>query len=416
MNDAQETEKVRVLIVDDDPVIRRVLTTGLQRAGYDTEEAESGEQALDLIGIKPPDIALLDISMQGMSGMELARRLHDETSIPFMFITSFGESELVTDAIQHGAVGYLVKPIDINTIVPAIRIGLARAGEIGQLRRREKSLNASLSQIQEQLVQTDKMASIGQLAAGVAHEINNPIGYVSSNIGSLEGYINELFEIVDAYAAIEAMPENSPERRKAWDELTSKHELQFLREDIPALLGESKEGIKRVRQIVQDLKDFSHVDNTDEWQWANLHKGLDSTLNVINNEIKYRADVVKEYGDVPEVECLPGPLNQVFMNLLINAVHAIGEGRRGKIVVRTGTLDDQVWIEISDDGCGISPDNLTRIFNPFFTTKPIGKGTGLGLSLSHGIIQKHGGTIKVESTVGAGTCFRIAIPARHTAD
>lgn len=413
-DDTQEKGKIRILIVDDDPIVRRVLAVGLQKAGYETMEAESGEQVFDLIAVTSPDLALLDISMEGMSGMEVARRLRAETDIPFMFITNHDENEFVTDAMQHGAVGYVVKPIDIATIIPAIKIGLARAQEIKQLRSSEVKLSASLNQIQEHLIQTDKLASIGQLAAGVAHEINNPIGYVSSNIGSLEGYIGELFKFVDICTAIEAMPENSPERHRTLEKLRSTSELKFLREDIPALLYESKEGIKRVRQIVQDLKDFSHVDNTNEWQWTNIHQGLDSTLNVINNEIKYRADVIKEYGDIPEVECLPGPLNQVFMNLLINAAHAIADDRRGNIFVRTGTQDDRVWVEISDNGCGIAPENLARIFNPFFTTKPVGKGTGLGLSLSHGIIQRHGGTIQVESNVGEGTRFRVTIPVHHT--
>lgn len=415
MTDTHRSEKVRVLIVDDDPIIRRTLVVGLQKGGFDPVEAESGEQALELIAVQAPNIVLLDISMGGISGMDLALRLQNVTTIPFMFVTSYGEEELVTNAIEYGAVGYLVKPIDIATIIPAIRIGLARARDIEQSRRSEAHLNASLSQIQEHLIQTDKLASIGQLATGIAHEINNPIGYVGSNIGSLKGYIDELFHIVDAFVAIEAMPENSAEKRRAWADLKSTLELQYLREDIPALLDESNEGIRRVRQIVQDLKDFSHVDNSEHWQSVNLHNGIDSTLNVINNEIKYCADVIKEYGDIPEIECLPGPLNQVFMNLLINAAHAIRQDSRGKITVRTGTKDDQVWIEIGDNGCGISADDLPRIFNPFFTTKPVGKGTGLGLSLAHGIIQKHGGAIQVESIVGEGTRFRVSIPIRHNA-
>lgn len=414
MNELRQNGRVCILIVDDDRLIRTMLSSGLRKAGYDTLEAASGEKALELIAQTTPDLALLDISMDGMSGVDLAQRLRDGTSIPFMVITIHGEDEFLAQAIQNGAVGYLLKLIDITKIIPAIEIGLARTQEIGQLRRSEADLNASLSQIHERLVQTDKLASIGQLAAGVAHEINNPIGYVHSNIGALEGYINELFRVVDAYAAIEAMPENSPDRRAMLDRIRSTLDVQFLREDIPALLGESKEGITRVRKIVQDLKDFSHVDNSNEWQWADLHKGLDSTLNVISNEIRYKADVIREYGDFSEIECLPGALNQVLMNLLVNAAHAIRDGQRGRIVVHTGEAGDQVWIEISDNGCGIAPENMARIFNPFFTTKPVSKGTGLGLSLSHGIVEKHGGTIQVESKEGEGTRFRVTLPKRQT--
>jgi signal transduction histidine kinase len=175
-------------------------------------------------------------------------------------------------------------------------------------------------------------------------------------------------------------------------------------------MHETKDGVARVAKIVQDLKDFSHVDEA-EWQWADLHKGLDSTLNVVWNELKYKAEVVKEYGELPVVECLPFQINQVFMNLLVNAAHAIEE--RGTITLRTGTAGDEVWIEVADTGSGIPPENLGRIFDPFFTTKPVGKGTGLGLSLSYGIMQKHHGRIEVTSEPGRGTTFRIVLPGRQ---
>ena len=280
-----------------------------------------------------------------------------------------------------------------------------------QARNTELSeLNARLSATQEQLLQSEKMASIGQLAAGVAHEINNPIGYVHSNLGSLEGYLTDLFQILDAYVAVESqLPANAPAAAELRRQKTSL-DLEFLREDIPKLMAESKEGITRVKKIVQDLKDFSHVDSSREWKWADLHHGLDSTLNVVNNEIKYKADVVKEYGVLPQVECLPSELNQVFLNLLVNAAHAMPDGVRGSITLRSGCDDHQVWIEVEDTGSGIAPENLKRIFDPFFTTKPIGKGTGLGLSLSYGIVKKHGGGIAVSSELGRGTTFRVTLP------
>ncbi|MDD5176669.1 MAG: ATP-binding protein [Sterolibacterium sp.] len=275
-------------------------------------------------------------------------------------------------------------------------------------------LNDRLGATQVQLLQSEKLASIGQLAAGVAHEINNPIGYIHSNIGSLESYLDDLFRILDAYAGVEdALSTDTPayaELRR----LKAKFDLDFLREDIPKLMAESREGITRVRKIVQDLKDFSRVDSGQEWKWADLHRGLDSTLNVASNEIKYKAEVVKEYGDLPEVECLPSEINQVFLNLLVNAAHAIAEGQRGTITLRSGCDDRQVWIEVADTGSGIAPEILKRIFEPFFTTKPIGKGTGLGLSLSHGIVKKHGGRIEVNSEVGQGTTFRVILPINQT--
>src|SRR5439155_5749491 len=164
--------------------------------------------------------------------------------------------------------------------------------------------------------------------------------------------------------------------------LCTEHELEFLREDIPILMRESKEGIVRVRQIVQDLKDFSRVDTAQEWQWANLHHGIDSTLNIVASEIKYKATVVKEYGQLPDIECLPSQLNQVVMNLVVNAAHAI-DGEQGAITIRTGLEGETVWLEVVDTGCGMSPETMARVFDPFFTTKPVGKGTGRGLSLSN---------------------------------
>ncbi|MEC5163674.1 MULTISPECIES: ATP-binding protein [unclassified Janthinobacterium] len=283
-----------------------------------------------------------------------------------------------------------------------------------ELRRRNlelTELNDKLSMTQQQLLQSEKLASIGQLAAGVAHEINNPIGYIFSNFGTLQGYLDSLFAMLRAYQDAEASVA-APALAMALRTMREQIDLDFLREDIPVLMGESKEGIVRVRHIVQDLKDFSRVDASQEWVWANLHHGIDSTLNIVSNEVKYKADVVKEYADIPDIECLPSQINQVVMNLVVNAAHAIGE-RRGTITVRTGCDDASVWLEVADNGAGIARENLSRIFDPFFTTKAIGKGTGLGLSLSYGIVQKHEGRIEVDSEPGRGTTFRITLPIRH---
>jgi two-component system NtrC family sensor kinase len=291
------------------------------------------------------------------------------------------------------------------------------AAEAELLRRNAEltELNARLSMTQQQLVQSEKLASIGQLAAGVAHEINNPIGYIFSNFGTLEGYIVDLLEMLKAY-------ENAETSIAAADTLADikalreRIDLEFLMEDIPVLMSQSKEGIVRVRKIVQDLKDFSRVDANQEWQWANINHGIDSTLNIVSNEVKYKADVVKEYGDIPDIECLPSQINQVILNIVVNAAHAIN-GERGTIRIRTGVDGDNIRIEIADTGAGIPKEILSRIFDPFFTTKPIGSGTGLGLSLSYGIIQKHGGQIKVDSDLGHGTTFSITLPVRQqTAD
>jgi signal transduction histidine kinase len=283
-----------------------------------------------------------------------------------------------------------------------------------ELMRRNKELtelNTKLSMAQEQLVQSEKLASIGQLAAGVAHEINNPIGYIFSNFSSLENYVADLMKMLAAYEEAEQSIQ-SASVRSALNGLREQIELDFLKEDIPILMKQSKEGIVRVRKIVQDLKDFSRTDANQEWQWANLHQGIDSTLNIVNNEVKYKADVIKQYSDIPDIECLPSQINQVVMNMVVNAAHAI-EGKHGTITVSTGAEGENIWIKIADNGCGIPRENVSRIFDPFFTTKPIGTGTGLGLSLSYGIVQKHRGRIEVESEIGTGTTFCITLPIRR---
>lgn len=270
--------------------------------------------------------------------------------------------------------------------------------------------NQKLAEAQEQLLQAEKMASIGQLAAGVAHEINNPVGYVASNISALGRYIDDLLPLLDACEQLDASLCSDAPELQALRALKEKANLAYLRQDLHDLLAESKEGLDRVKKIVLDLKTFSHVDQA-EWQVADLHQGLESTLNIVWNELKYKAEVIKEYGALPEVECIPSQLNQVFMNLMVNAAQAIEN--HGTITLRTGQTDEQVWVEVSDSGKGIAPEHLNRIFDPFFTTKPVGKGTGLGLSLSYGIVKKHHGRIDVDSTPGKGTTFRVWLPLRQ---
>lgn len=266
-------------------------------------------------------------------------------------------------------------------------------------KRAQQALIEKLESAQNQLMQSEKLAAIGQLAAGVAHEINNPIGFVTSNFGALKTYTGGLLDIVDAYERGDAA--DIEQVRRAAD-------LDFLREDLPVLIKESQEGLGRVTKIVQDLKDYSRVDDVGR-QLADLNACMESTLNVVWNELKYKAEVVRELGDIPQVDCVPAQLNQVFTNLLVNAAQAIPE--RGKIFVRSRLDGDTVCIEVEDTGVGMTEDVSRRIFEPFFTTKPVGKGTGLGLSISYDIVvKKHGGRLEVASELGKGSCFRIYLP------
>jgi len=285
---------------------------------------------------------------------------------------------------------------------------------------RTKELKKALSNLQKtqsQLLQSEKMASIGQLAAGVAHEINNPTGFVSSNLKTLSDYQNDIARLTVQHRELvqELKEAGDPQVSLASisgkldriTELEKEIDIEFILEDIPNLIKESLEGAERIKKIVIDLKDFAHP-GEQKLQNADINRNLDSTLNVVWNELKYKATVKKDYGDLPEVQCYLQELNQVFMNLLVNAAQAIE--KEGEIKISTRALDGQVEINISDTGSGIPEDNLSKIFDPFFTTKEVGKGTGLGLNVAYNIIQKHKGTIDVESEVGKGTTFSIRIP------
>jgi PAS domain S-box-containing protein len=250
--------------------------------------------------------------------------------------------------------------------------------------------------IQRQLLQAEKMSSIGQLAAGVAHEINNPIGFVNSNLGTLGNYVGELMRLAELGAAT-----------PAGQALQAEIDLDYLRTDLPNLLSESRDGLERVRRIVADLKDFSHVGEV-EWQYADLLAGLESTLNVVWHELKYKVQIMRELAPLPPVRCVPAQINQVFMNLLVNAAQAIAE--QGTITLRSGHDGTQVWIEIADTGCGMDEATRQRLFDPFFTTKQVGVGTGLGMSITWDIVHKHEGTIEVSSEPGSGSCFRLQLP------
>lgn len=285
--------------------------------------------------------------------------------------------------------------------------------ELEKRRQEQQTLITKLEEAQNQLLQSEKLASIGQLAAGVAHEINNPIGFVNSNLGSLEHYVADLIRLIEAYIQAE-INGFSAQNLAAIAQIKSEVEFDFLRDDIRELVRESRDGLDRVKRIIQDLKDFSRVDQKPVWQSADINRCLESTLNVAANELKHKAEVIRDFGQIPEVECLASQINQVFLNMMVNAAQAIKE--RGTIRITTGSENDWVWIEFADTGSGIAPEHLHRVFEPFFTTKAVGKGTGLGLSLSYSIVARHNGRIEVESEVGEGATFRIWLPIHHQAD
>ena len=272
-------------------------------------------------------------------------------------------------------------------------------------------MNKELGQAHGLLLQSEKMASIGQLAAGVAHEINNPVGYVNSNLGTLGKYMADIFNLIDKYEQTEMLMDCHEQEVGELRQFKKNIDLDFLRQDAVSLLAESRQGLERVKNIILDLKGFSRINANEEWMWADIHQGLESTLSVVWNELKYKCAVKKEYGTLPQIYCLPSQLNQVFMNLLVNAAQAIEV--RGEITIRTGHKDNKVWVEIADTGKGIPAEHMPQLFDPFFTTKPVGQGTGLGLSVSYSIVEKHHGRIEVKSEVGKGSVFRVWLPVEQ---
>ncbi|MCP4598395.1 MAG: HAMP domain-containing protein [Neptuniibacter sp.] len=271
--------------------------------------------------------------------------------------------------------------------------------------------NREIKETQAQLVHSEKMASVGILAAGVAHEINNPMGFVISNISTLELYVQNYRKLLESYQKL-AAADSSQERKQLLEEiqgLEQEVDLEFMSEDIEELMNDTKEGTNRVKEIVKGLKEFSHVDQSENFHMADINACIETTLKVVNNELKYHCELVTELGELPDIYCAPGQIKQVLLNLLLNAGHSIED--KGTITITTECMDDQIKICIQDTGCGIDEHQMDKLFDPFFTTKSVGEGTGLGLAISYGIIvDEHKGNIEVSSEVGKGTEFTITLP------
>lgn len=265
---------------------------------------------------------------------------------------------------------------------------------------------------QQSLVHAEKLATVGQLAAGMAHEINNPVCYVQSNLGSLREYLNKLFGLIESLEGAMHDERLSLEQRIALiEEHKQRFEYTLIATDLPMLLEECLEGVERIRNIVQNLRDFSRIDTAEGFRLFDIHRAIETTLSIVRTLAGGSTCFSTDFENLPLIECNPTELNQVLMNILVNATQAVG--CNGLIEIRTGQKDDRVWIEIRDNGCGIDEAVMRRIFEPFYTTKEVGKGTGLGLSISHGIVKKHGGEITVHSRPEQGTAFRITLPLRQ---
>ncbi len=421
VNAASQNE-LTVLLVDDQAMVgeavRRALSGDpLISMHFCRDPAAAMQLAIDL----KPDVILQDLVMPGIDGLALvAEYLGDERTagVPIIVLSSKEDPKVKSEAFAAGAHDYLVKLPDRIELIARVR----HHGNAHQSRRQRdaaerllsqrngelEQLNQRLAGAQTQLLQAEKMASVGQLAAGVAHEINNPIGFVRSNLGSLSRYVDSLLGLIAAYELLESGIKDGRPEMLHLETVKANIDIDFLRDDVKALFAETTDGIARVIKIVADLKEFSHVDQS-EWQQVDLRAGLDSTLNVIGHALRGKT-VERNYVELPMVECLPTQINQVFLNVLMNAVEAIGDD--GRIVIDVRTEADAVIVRIRDNGRGIEPAQLPRVFEPFFTTKPVGAGTGLGLSVAYGTMHQHGGSIEISSQPGQGTEVSLRLPVR----
>jgi len=368
-----------VILLDQEGSVKRCNRAAIEFVGLPCGEiiGQNWQGLLELPGM--PEIGSLD--------RHLPCEFHDDRLNKWLLLTYYPDSKQGT----YENTGAVVTIHDI-TGTKQVSLELARA-------------YTELKDTHSQMIRQEKMASIGQLAAGVAHEINNPTGFIISNLGSLGKYNDRLVEFINAQQEAISMLDASEQEKFA--ALRRRLKIDHIIGDLPDLINESLDGADRIKNIVQSLKGFSRKDGS-EPTMANIVDCLESTINIIWNEIKYKASLKKEFGDLPAMRCYPQNLSQVFMNLIVNAAHAIKE--RGEITVRTWQEHDAAYIAVTDNGSGIPEEIQGRIFEPFFTTKESGKGTGLGLSISYEIVRKHGGEITVESVVGTGTTFTVMLP------
>jgi len=396
---------LHILIAEDDAshvaALRRQLEKDYPNSSISF--VKSLREYAQCISERTPTIAIIDLHLSDGQSLGLLTSPASDGAFPIIIMTSYGTQQLAVDAIKAGALDYIVKSPDVFKSVSGIIEGTLREWKLLQ---EKKQMEMQLKDSQARIIQQEKMASIGQLAAGVAHEINNPMGYISSNMSSLSRYVDKLSQFIHAQdLAIEKCADM--ETKTEVEQLRKQIKLDYILGDLNNLITESLEGSQRVSKIVQDLKSFSREDKN-EPSLSDLNEHIRSTINIVRNEIKYVAELDLQLGDIPPLLCHPQQIGQVVMNLLVNAAHAITD--KGVITLTTSRVGNMIEVRVSDTGCGISPENIKKIFEPFFTTKESGKGTGLGLAISLDIIRKHDGELLVQSEIGKGTTFTMRLP------
>lgn len=442
---------VRILLVDDTPTNLKVLSEALQGQGWKTLMATDGESAIEQAEYALPDLILLDVMMPGIDGFETCQRLKANAKvqhIPIIFMTALSDSINKVRGLELGAVDYITKPFQQEEVVARVKLHLSishlnqslqtkiaeqaeteaqlqqLAQELEQrVRDRTAELEISLHQLkttQLQLVQSEKMSTLGQLVAGVGHEINNPINFVSGNLKHIDDYTRDLFALIQMYQRKDSAEDIA--------EFIEDIDLEYVAEDLPKLIKSIHEGVHRLKDISLSLRSFARSDISSKTEFQ-LREGIESTIMLLKHRLKANEkhpeiQIIRQYAELPPISCYPGQLNQVFMNLIANAIDAFEEQNETRSYAEVAASPNMIWISteidrsnqtvsirIKDNGLGMLPEIQSQIFEPSFTTKPVGKGTGLGLPISRQIVnEKHGGQLECRSIVGEGTEFTISLP------
>jgi signal transduction histidine kinase len=395
---------MNILIADDDAVSRRLLQSYLQKWGYEVTGASDGEEAWRLFEGGAYSLVITDWMMPALDGPGLVRRIRATRRPGYVYtilLTAKSQKEDLVAGMEAGADDFLSKPFDRDEL----RVRLSAGERIIRLEHNLRDAHANL-------IQSEKLASLGRLAAGMAHEINNPISYTINNMTMLRRDVQAALQVLEKYGAVRPLlAREEPELAAQVARMEEEMDLEYFRATQDRLFTSASEGLQRIRAIVENLRDFARLDEA-EYKDVDLNAALQSTLETLRHELNQKAIRVQTgFQELPAVPCHPGKINQVFLNILLNAIQT--SAQEGRIEVRSRTdREDAVVVEIEDHGEGIGPEHLPHIFEPFFTTKPVGGGIGLGLSVSYGIVQDHGGSLSVDSSVGQGSLFRIRLPLR----